>query len=159
MSMPLMLCASIVVMEVSQLIRTYHQLIQYSTFEERFKYLSLKGQVGVETYGFDRWINQKFYRSPEWKQVRNSVIIRDSGCDLGIPGREIPSHVIVHHINPILVQDIQNTSDYLLNPEYLICVSEITHNAIHYGDESLLMIMPAPRSANDTCPWKKGGKT
>lgn len=149
-----MLCVIIVDTEVSLLIRTYHQLMQYSTFEERFKYLSLKGQVGEETYGFDRWINQKFYRSSEWKQIRNSIIIRDSGCDLGIIGREIPDRVIVHHMNPILVQDIQNASEYLLNPEYLICVSNNTHQAIHYGDEDLLMIMPAPRTANDTCPWK-----
>lgn len=149
-----MLCVIIVDMGVRLLIRTYHQLMQYSTFEERFKYLSLKGQVGEETYGFDRWINQKFYRSPEWKQIRNSIIIRDSGCDLGIIGREIPDRVIVHHMNPILVQDIQNASEYLLNPEYLICVSNNTHQAIHYGDESLLMVMPAPRTANDTCPWK-----
>lgn len=150
----LMQCVSIVGTEESQMVRTYRELMRYSTFEERFNYLSLKGQVGVETYGFDRWINQKFYRSPEWKQVRNSVIIRDSGCDLGIRGREIPDHVIVHHINPILVQDIQNASEYLLNPEYLICVSHTTHQAIHYGDENLLVTTPIVRSANDTCPWK-----
>lgn len=137
-----------------QKIRTYSQLIQYSTFEERFEYLSLKGQVGEETYGFDRWINQTFYRSREWKQVRNSVIIRDSGCDLGILDREIPDRIIVHHINPILVNDIQCSTEYLLNPEYLICCSHNTHEAIHYGDESLLTLMPAERAANDTCPWR-----
>ena len=137
-----------------QKIRTYSQLIQYSTFEERFEYLSLKGQVGEETYGFDRWINQTFYRSREWKQVRNSVIIRDSGCDLGILDREIPDRIIVHHINPILVNDIQCSTEYLLNPEYLICCSHNTHEAIHYGDESLLTLMPSERAANDTCPWR-----
>jgi hypothetical protein len=137
-----------------QKIRTYSQLIQYSTFEERFEYLSLKGQVGEETYGFDRWINQTFYRSREWKQVRNSVIIRDSGCDLGILDREIPDRIIVHHINPILVNDIQCSTEYLLNPEYLICCSHNTHEAIHYGDESSLTLMPAERAANDTCPWR-----
>lgn len=135
-------------------IRTYSELIKYSTFEDRFRYLSLKGQVGEETYGFDRWINQRFYRSAEWKQIRNSVIVRDSGCDLGIIGREIPDRIIVHHINPILVEDIAESSDYLLNPEFLICVSHNTHEAIHYGDESLLLTLPVPRAKNDTCPWK-----
>jgi hypothetical protein len=137
-----------------QTIKTYSELTKYSTFEERFKYLSLKGQVGEETYGFDRWINQRFYRSSEWKQVRARVIERDSGCDLGVKGREIPGRIIVHHINPILVEDIRDASDYLLNPEYLICVSENTHQAIHYGDETLLILMPKERRANDTCPWK-----
>lgn len=137
-----------------QKIKTYSELIKYSTFEDRFRYLSLKGQVGVETYGFDRWMNQKFYRSPEWKQVRNSVIVRDSGCDLGILGREISERIIVHHINPILVNDIVDATDYLLNPEFLICVSHNTHEAIHYGDESLLITMPVARCKNDTCPWK-----
>lgn len=135
-------------------IRTYSKLITYSTFEDRFRYLSLKGQVGEETYGFDRWVNQKFYKSREWKQIRDYVIVRDSGCDLGILGREIPDRIIVHHINPILVYDIQYATEYLLNPEYLICVSNNTHQAIHYGDETLLITMPVPRAANDTCPWK-----
>ena len=138
----------------NQKIRTYSELIKYSTFEERFKYLSLKGQVGEETYGFDRWFNQRFYRSPEWKQVRDLIIVRDSGCDLGILGREIPDRIIVHHVNPILLDDITDGTEYLLNPEYLICVSENTHQAIHYGDESLLILMPKERWANDTCPWK-----
>lgn len=136
-------------------IKTYSELIKYSTFEERYRYLSLKGQVGEETYGFDRWINQKFYRSSEWRQIRDYVIVRDSGCDLGIIGREIPDKVIVHHINPIMVKDIQQATEYLLNPEFLICTSHNTHEAIHYGDESLLITMPVPRKANDTCPWKQ----
>lgn len=141
-------------MRQQRTIKTYSELSRLSTFEERFRYLSLKGQVGEETYGFDRWINQRFYRSREWKQIRALVIERDSGCDLGILGREIPDHVIVHHINPILVQDICDSTEYLLNPEFLICTSNNTHQAIHYGDESLLITLPVKRTANDTCPWK-----
>lgn len=134
--------------------RTYSELIQFSTFEERFKYLSLDGQVGEETYGFDRWMNQTFYRSPEWKQIRNHVIVRDSGCDLGILGREIRERIIVHHMNPIMVHDIQFATEYLLNPEFLICTTHNTHQAIHYGDERLLISEPIVRTPNDTCPWK-----
>jgi hypothetical protein len=141
-------------MRQQRTIKTYSELSRLSTFEERFRYLSLKGQVGEETYGFDRWINQRFYRSREWKQIRALVIERDSGCDLGILGREIPDHVIVHHINPILVQDICDSTEYLLNPEFLICTSNNTHQAIHYGDESLLITLPVKRTADDTCPWK-----
>jgi hypothetical protein len=141
-------------MRQQRTIKTYSELSRLLTFEERFRYLSLKGQVGEETYGFDRWINQRFYRSREWKQIRALVIERDSGCDLGILGREIPDHVIVHHINPILVQDICDATEYLLNPEFLICTSNNTHQAIHYGDESLLITLPVKRTANDTCPWK-----
>lgn len=136
------------------MIKTYSELIQYSTFEDRFKYLSLKGQVGEETYGFDRWINQRFYKSREWKQIRNLIIVRDSGCDLGISGREIRDHIIIHHMNPILLKDITDSTSYLLDPEYLICVSHNTHEAIHYGDESLLTTEPVERKPNDTCPWR-----
>lgn len=136
------------------MIKCYSELIKFTTFEERFEYLSLKGQVGEETYGFERWKNQAFYKSPEWKQIRYYVIERDAGCDLGIKGREIQSHIIVHHINPILVKDITDSTEFLLNPEYLICTTEITHNAIHYGDKSLLISMPEARKPNDTCPWK-----
>lgn len=135
-------------------IRTYSELISLPTFEERFRYLSLKGQVGEETYGFDRWIAERFYKSREWKQIRALVIERDSGCDLGILGREIPAHIIVHHMNPILLDDITDSTEYLLNPEFLICTSNNTHQAIHYGDENLLTLMPVKRTANDTCPWK-----
>ena len=134
--------------------RTYSELIQFSTFEERFKYLSLDGQVGEETYGFDRWMNQAFYRSQEWKQIRNHVIVRDSGCDLGILGREIRERIIVHHMNPIMIHDIQFATEYLLNPEFLICTTHNTHQAIHYGDERLLISEPIVRTPNDTCPWK-----
>ena len=135
-------------------IRTYSKLIKYSTFEDRFNYLSLKGHVGDETYGFDRWMNQRLYHSREWKQIRDFIIVRDSGCDLGIQGREIPEHIIIHHMNPILANDIQYNTEYLFNPEYLICVSHNTHEAIHYGDEDLLIKMPVQRTANDTCPWR-----
>lgn len=136
------------------MIRTYSELSRISTFEERFEYLSLKGQVGVDTFGFDRWINQRFYRSREWKQIRDSIIVRDFGCDLGIEGREIPDRIIVHHMNPINANDITDVSDYLINPEFLICTSHITHEAIHYGDKNLLYKDPIERKPNDTCPWK-----
>lgn len=153
--MLLMQCVIIVATEMRKsMIRTYSHLSQLTTFEERFDYLSLKGQVGEETYGFDRWMNQQFYKSREWKQIRYYVIERDAGCDLGIEGREIQSHIIVHHINPILVKDITDSTEFLLNPEYLICTTERTHNAIHYGDASLLLTMPAERKPNDTCPWR-----
>lgn len=137
------------------MIRTYSELITHSTFEDRFEYLSLKGQVGQETFGFDRYLNQKFYRSREWKQIRDLVIVRDSGCDLGILGREIQSHIIIHHMNPLMLNDITDSTEYLLDPEYLICVSHNTHQAIHYGDASLLVADPIVRTKNDTCPWKK----
>lgn len=136
------------------MIKTYSELIKFTTFEERFKYLSLAGRVGEETYGFDRWINQNFYRSSEWKQIRNHVIVRDSGCDLGILGREVYDNIIVHHMNPIRASDIEDGADILLNPEFLICTSHITHQAIHYGDENLLISEPVVRTPNDTCPWK-----
>ncbi len=136
------------------MIRTYSELIKFKSFEERFEYLSLKGQVGFETFGYDRYLNQRFYRSVEWKQVRDLVIVRDSGCDLGIPDREIHTRIIIHHINPLMLTDITNSSEFLLNPEYLICVSHETHQAIHYGDKNLLVTEPKERTRNDTCPWK-----
>lgn len=136
------------------IIRTYSELITLQTFEERYKYLQLSGFVGEETFGFDRYLNQNFYRSQEWKRIRDQVIIRDNGCDLGIEGREIFGKIIIHHMNPICIKDIQNVSDYLLNPDYLICTTHQTHNAIHYSDENLLIRDPIERTANDTCPWK-----
>ena len=135
-------------------IRTYSELITLPTFEERFEYLRLDGKVGEETFGFDRYINQAFYKSDEWLAVRDAVIIRDLGCDLGIAGREIHSRILVHHMNPIRVEDIVNRSEYLLNPEYLICTVKRTHDAIHYGDSGLLITMPIERTKNDTCPWR-----
>lgn len=136
--------------------RTYRELIKLPTFEERFRYLELKGMVGEETFGYDRWLNQRFYRSPEWKHIRDQVILRDNGCDLGIEDRQIFGRVLIHHMNPIKQKDITGFSDILMNPEYLICVSHETHNAIHYGDESLIIPSePLERTPFDQCPWKK----
>ena len=129
--------------------------MKLSTFEERFEYLKLGGKVGEETFGFDRYINQVLYTSPEWKSIRSYVITRDNGCDLGMPDREIRSEkILIHHMNPITVDDIVERSDYVLNPEYLICTILNTHNAIHYGDSELLYKDPIVRSKNDTCPWR-----
>lgn len=136
-------------------IKTYSELIQFQTFEERFQYLQLNGSVGKETFGFDRYLNQIFYRSSEWKRIRDKVIIRDNGCDLGIEDRMIGNRILIHHMNPINDNDIIDLTDILLNPEYLICVSHKTHNAIHYGNEDLLVKPPTIRSKNDTCPWKR----
>ena len=136
-------------------IKTYSELIQLPTFEERFQYLKLSGAVGKETFGFDRYLNQNFYRSAAWKRVRDQVIVRDNGCDLGIDDRIIYGKILIHHMNPINDRDILDLTDILLNPEYLICVSHITHNAIHYSDESLLPSEPIVRFKNDTCPWKQ----
>lgn len=137
-------------------IKMYSELITLPTFEERYEYLRLDGIVCEETFGFDRYINQEFYqRSQEWKRIRDQVIIRDRGCDLGIEGREIRGKIIVHHMNPITKEDILTRSDFLLNPEYLICTLKSTHDAIHYGDENLLIKEPIIRTANDTCPWRK----
>lgn len=136
-------------------IRTYSELILRPTFEERFQYLRLDGKVGAETFGFDRYINQVFYRSQKWKSVRDYVIIRDNGCDLGIEGHEIYGKILVHHMNPISIDDVLNESDFLLDPEFLISTIHNTHNAIHYGDENLLITAPIERSKNDTCPWRR----
>lgn len=137
-------------------IRTYSELIQLPTFEERYEYLKLGGTVGEDTFGFDRYLNQIFYKSKEWISIRNYVITRDNGCDLGIPGREIrEAKILVHHMNPITKEDILNRSDILLNPEYLICTVKNTHDAIHYGDSDLLYTDPIERSKNDMCPWRR----
>lgn len=135
-------------------IRTYSELITIPTFEERYKYLQLKGSVGKDTFGYDRYLNQLFYQTIEWKCLRRDLIIRDCGCDLGVEGYEIHGRIIIHHMNPITKEDLLDRTDYLMNPEYLICTTHSTHNAIHYGDESLLVIAPIVRSKNDTCPWK-----
>ena len=137
------------------IIRTYSELIKLPTFEERFQYLKLDGDVGVETFGFDRYLNQAFYSSDEWKSIRNQVIIRDNGCDLGIEGREIYKRIIIHHMNPIIKEDLLYRTEYLLNPEYMICTMKNTHDAIHYGDENLLFKDPIERKPNDTCPWRR----
>lgn len=137
------------------MIRTYSELIKFDTFMDRYQYLRLDGKVGEETFGFDRWLNQLFYKDPEWLSIRNEVIIRDKGCDLGIADREVHSRILVHHMNPISREDILARSEFLLNPEYLICTSKTTHDAIHYGDENLLMGEPIERTRNDTCPWRR----
>lgn len=141
-------------MVIQMIIRTYNELMLLSTFKERFEYLKLSGRVGEETFGFDRWLNQKFYRSAEWKRLRDLVIIRDNGCDLGVEGREIYGKILIHHMNPITKKDILDRTDLLLNPKYLISVTKQTHDAIHYSDESILMNDPIARSKNDTCPWR-----
>lgn len=137
-------------------IRTYSELITLPTFKERFDYLKLNGVIGEQTFGFDRYLNQKFYRLPEWKAIRREVILRDNGCDLGIDDREIPggARIIIHHMNPMAVKDIINKQDWILDPEYLICTSKLTHDAIHYGDESILYTDPIVRTPNDTVPWR-----
>lgn len=137
-------------------IRSYTELSQLKTFEERFEYLCLKGQVGKDTFGFDRIFNQKFYKSKEWLSIRSHVIVRDNGCDLGVEGHEIyGNRILIHHMNPISLEDIEKNTAFLLNPEYLITTIHSTHNAIHYGDSSLLVLSPIERTRNDTCPWKR----
>lgn len=141
-------------MVIGMTIRRYSELILLPTFEERYKYLQLNGAVGKMTFGFDRYLNQVFYRSREWKKIRDYVILRDNGCDLGVEGYEIYGRVIIHHLNPISIKDIEKESEFLLDPDFLICTTHNTHNAIHYGDESLLPALPIERSRNDTCPWR-----
>lgn len=136
-------------------IKTYSELVTLPTFEQRYQYLRLGGTVGVETFGFDRYLNQTFYKTKEWLSIRDRVIIRDCGCDLGIPDREIGGRILVHHMNPITMEDILRRSKYLLDPEYLICTMKSTHDAIHYGDSSLLITEPIERTLNDTCPWRQ----
>lgn len=136
------------------IIRSYSELKKFETFEERFEYLRLDGKIGQDTFGFDRVFNQMFYRSREWKQVRNEVIVRDNGCDLGVEGYEIRGKILIHHMNPITIDDIRENSDFLMNPEYLITTVLLTHNAIHYGDENLIIKAPIERKRFDTCPWK-----
>ena len=136
-------------------IRTYSELITLPTFEDRYEYLKLNGKIGEETFGFDRYINQQLYqRSQKWKSVRDKVIIRDNGCDLSMEGYEIWGKIIIHHMNPITIEDIERESDFVFNPEYLISTSLNTHNAIHYGDENLLIKAPIERTKYDTCPWR-----
>ena len=138
-------------------IKCYSDLMRLRTFKERYDYLRLNGAVGKETFGFDRYMNQAFYRSPEWRKVRDIVITRDFGCDLGIPGREIPRSVkiIIHHMNPIIPEDIRDRNDMILDPEFLITTIHDTHLAIHYGDENMLLQEPVKRFPGDTCPWKR----
>lgn len=136
--------------------KSYSELKKLKTFEERYEYLRLKGSVGEDTFGSKRYLNQILYKSKEWKQARDKVIIRDNGCDLGIEGRDIlkPNKVLIHHINPITVDDILNRDSKVFDQNNLITVSHRTHEAIHYGDSNLLIKDPITRHANDTCPWK-----
>lgn len=139
---------------MSMKIRTYAELSRLKTFDERFEYLKLSGNVGRDTFGFDRYLNQIFYKSKEWKSVRNQVILRDNGCNLGLAGYDIYGKILIHHMNPITKDDVLNRSDLLLNPNYLICVTHDTHNAIHYGNKETLTSLSVERCANDTCPWR-----
>jgi hypothetical protein len=138
---------------MSTRIRTYQELIELETFEERFEYLSIQGQVGCETFGFNRWVNQRFYTSPAWRRLRRLVIIRDESCDLGVEGYEIHSRLIVHHMNPLTQRDIEYGTRMALDLENLICTTHDTHNAIHFGDASLLAKPYVPRRPGDTKPW------
>lgn len=133
--------------------RRYSELRRLKTFEERFDYLELKGQVGETTFGFDRWMNQRFYRSPEWMEIRSRVIFRDSGCDLGVPGYEIHDNLLVHHMNPVGSEDIIHNEEWILDPEYLITVSLRTHNAIHFGGRDSLPRVLVERKPGDTKVW------
>ena len=135
--------------------KSYTELITFGTFEERFRYLRLNGRVADETFGVQRWLNQVFYRTKEWKDFRREILIRDNMCDLGIEGRDIYNYALVHHINPITPKDIlERRMDVLLNPENVITTIKRTHDAIHYGDETLLALEPADRKPNDTIPWR-----
>jgi len=136
-------------------IRTYSELIQIPTFEERFRYLQLNGRVAEESFGFNRIFNQQFYRSKVWKDLRDKVILRDKGCDLACEGREIYGKAIIHHLNVVSLDDLNANEDWILDPEYLITTTLNTHNAIHYGDQSLLVTEPTERKKFDTCPWRK----
>lgn len=135
-------------------IRTYNEMILLPTFEERYEYLRLGGMVGEETFGFDRYFNQAFYKSKEWLHARQEAIIRDNGCDLAIPDRRIFDHIIVHHLNPITLSQLEEGGPELFDLRYLVCVSHNTHNAIHYGDDRLLVKSTiTERRPGDTCPW------
>lgn len=144
-------------MSMTTNIRTYSELIALPTFIERYRYLRLGGKVGEETFGFDRYLNQQFYKSDRWLRTRDDVIIRDNGCDLGIEEREIRGNykILIHHMNPITMEDILRDSDDLYDPEFLISTIKNTHDAIHYGDESLLIMAPPERTPYDTCPWRR----
>lgn len=135
-------------------VRSYSEMIHFHTFEERYRYLQLSGKVGNSTFGFDRYLNQQLYRSEKWRSIRDRVILRDNGCDLGIEDREIHSRILIHHMNPITQKVLEGMDSLVFDPEFLICVSHETHNAIHYGDEHLLVKDPIIRKPNDMCPWR-----
>lgn len=137
-----------------RIFRSYSELISLPTFEERFEYLKLKGSVGAETFGRDRYLNQILYQSDEWRRCRNNIILRDDGCDLGCEGYDIIGKILIHHIDPITVEDVINRSPKVFDPENLISTAHNTHNAIHYGDSNLIIKAPIERTKNDTCPWR-----
>ena len=137
-----------------KMIRTYSELRTYKTFIDRYNYLKLRGSVGIETFGYDRYLNQVLYRSRRWRRTRDGIILRDNGCDLGVEGYDIYDKIIIHHMNPLTIEDIENDVDEIYDPEFLISVSFNTHQAIHYGDESLLPKEPIERKPYDTCPWR-----
>ena len=143
-----------IVTQMPMNIRTYSELITIPTYEERFEYLRCNSAVGKETFGFDRYLNQVLYNSMDWKRLRRQIIIRDNGCDLALEGYTIYGKIIIHHINPISLDDIMKERSIVFDPENLVCVSFNTHNAIHYGDASLLPMGPIERTPNDTCPWR-----
>lgn len=135
--------------------KSYSELSKINNYIERYRYLRIGGSIGEETFGFERYLNQKFYKSPEWKKLRNQIILRDNGCDMGMPDHEIHGRIYIHHINPVLPEYIVQRKNLLMDPENLVCVSLNTHNAIHYGDESMIEeIMPVIRRPNDTIPWR-----
>ena len=153
--MQLELCVTIRELVMLMSIRTYSELITIPTFIERFRYLQLGGSVGIETFGFDRYLNQTLYQSMDWKRFRRDIIVRDLGLDLACDGYEIIGKILVHHIDPLTMEDVIRRDPKIFDPENVICTSLNTHNAIHYGDESLLMTEPIIRTKNDTCPWKR----
>lgn len=142
-------------MPTKMTIRTYSELIKLPTFKERYEYLRLEGRVGEDTFGWDRYLNQMFYKTAEWKRIRDQIILRDHGCNLALDGFEIHGRILIHHMNPITKSDILDRSEFLLNPEYLISTTKSTHDAIHYGDVESLHNEPVIRTRNDTCPWKR----
>lgn len=141
---------------ITTMSKSYVELIRLSTFMDRYQYLRLDGRVGVETFGYDRYLNQILYHTPEWRRFRRDIIIRDKACDLGCEGYEIYDKILIHHLNPITVDDVLNRDQKIFDPNNVISTSLNTHNAIHYGDERLLASEPIVRTKNDTCPWKTG---
>ena len=142
------------VIKMSRLIKSYSELLTIPTFEERYRYLRINGSVGEDTFGNERYLNQVLYTSGEWRKFRRKIILRDNGCDLACAGFEIPVRIIVHHINPITVEDVLERKQKVFDPDNVVCTSHNTHLAIHYGDKDLLVVAPIERSRNDTCPWR-----
>ena len=150
-----MLCVHTVVQVTAMSIRTYSELIKYKTFIERYNYLKLGGAIGIDTFGFDRYLNQVFYNCDEWKQTRKDIIIRDNGCDLAMVGHDIQKYILVHHLNPMTVEDVKNRNPMLFDPEFLVTTVLRTHNAIHYGTDDSIFKGLVERKPNDTTPWRR----